>query len=58
MRGWKTWAGGIGMIVSGVGTLLMAFTGQADADLQSALSLITGGLAVIGLGHKIEKAAK
>jgi hypothetical protein len=56
MKGWKTLAGGIGMILTGIGTIAMALSGQGDTDVQSGLTLITGGLAVIGIGHKLDKA--
>ena len=56
MGGWKTWVGGGGMILAGIGQCAMAFAGQGDADITGGVALISGGLAVIGLGHKIEKA--
>jgi drug/metabolite transporter (DMT)-like permease len=49
MRGWKTWLGSI--IIIGAGIYLIV-TGQADIGAP----LIGQGLAVIGIGHKIEKA--
>ncbi len=58
MSGWKTKAGGIGMILTGAGSILTALSG-ADGfsfdSIQGGIALITGGLAVLGIGHKIEK---
>jgi len=55
MKGWKTWVAGIGTILTGVGQLAMALSGQGDVDFNSAITTITAGLAIIGIGHKIEK---
>lgn len=50
MSGWKTWAAAIGSIVWGVGGFLTESHGP-----DAAVSFVTGGLAMIGIGHKIEK---
>lgn len=50
MKGWKTWIGGLIMV--GVGAYLIA-TGEVEKGLES----IGAGAAIIGIGHKIEKAA-
>lgn len=52
MTGWKTWTAAIGMILYGVGGLM---AGQHGYDV--AAGFVTAGLATIGIGHKIEKAA-
>ena len=57
MSGWKTWAAGIGMILSGIAGLLVGFSGDGEINLEANLALITGGLGLIGVGHKIDKAA-
>ena len=56
MKGWKTWAAGISSILIGLG---MFGKMAADGDFSStteAFGFITGGFAVLGIGHKIEKA--
>ena len=57
MSGWKTWAAGIGMILAGIAQGLMSISGQGEGDITSAIQTVTAGLAVIGIGHKIDKAA-
>lgn len=57
MSGWKTWAAGIGMILAGLGQVGMAL-GGGDGDMNSGVQTILAGLAIIGIGHKVEKAAK
>ncbi len=58
MSGWKTKAGGIGMILTGAGAILASVSG-ADGfsyeSIQGGIGMITAGLAVLGIGHKIEK---
>jgi hypothetical protein len=61
MSGWKTWAGGIGAILGGLGRIGVALSdgfswAQDSQAITEGWSLIAGGLAVIGIGHKIEKA--
>lgn len=63
MTGWKTWAAGIALILAGVGRMLTYFEmvgGDLDvATVQAAithgLEMVGAGLAVIGVGHKVEK---
>jgi len=60
MHGWKTWASGIGTMLTGLG---MIGTGLA-ADPMSFEAIVAGlamfwaGLGILGIGHKVEKAAK
>ena len=52
MKGWKTWLAALGSVLWGIGGWL--------ADLHGpdvAIGFVTGGLAMVGLGHKIEKQA-
>lgn len=49
MKGWKTWTGGLVLI--GLGAFLLA-TGHIEAGIAK----IGEGVAVIGIGHKVEKA--
>jgi len=59
MKGWKTWVGGITLIVSGIGAILTSVdweTFTVDGDLvNEGIALIGAGFAAIGVGHKIEK---
>ena len=65
MKGWKTWAAGIALILTGIGRMLNyveMIGGDVDiAVLQAAithgLEMVGAGLAVIGIGHKVEKQA-
>ena len=56
MKGWKTLAAGIGTIMLGLSQLAMTFTGNGDTDMQTAVGTVLAGLAILGIGHKIEKA--
>ena len=60
MKGWKTKVGGIGSIASGVVLIAQALVvaeGSVDfSRIQEGIVLIVAGFAVLGIGHKIEKA--
>lgn len=60
MSGWKTWTAGLGSIIIGIGTVITALTGDVPPGdrINTGLTEIIGGLAIIGLGHKIEKGPK
>lgn len=53
MKGWKTWAAAVLMMGYGIAGI---FLDLHDAD--TGVRMVTEGLAIVGLGHKIEKAAK
>ena len=53
MRGWKVWAAAITSILWGVGGY---FGGIHSPDV--AVGFVTGGFALIGIGHKVEKIAE
>lgn len=59
MQGWKTKYGAVGLILTGVATCLTAVTMEPlsiDGEKFTAgCGMITGGLAAMGIGHKIEK---
>ena len=58
MKGYKTWLGGIALILSGAGLLIVGVTDNFDMDkIAQGAAMIGQGFAVIGIGHKIEKAA-
>ena len=58
MTGWKTWAAGIGGILSGAALIILSFTGDGSGSVTEGIALVVGGLAALGIGHKIEKSAK
>ena len=62
MKGWKTWTGAIGVVVTtviiqyfGGDDQLISQTAQNFLDLIEAARVAFGGLATVGIGHKIEK---
>lgn len=59
MRGWKTWAAGLGGIFSGLSMVAFALSAEPveGMAITDGITLIIGGLGIIGIGHKIEKAA-
>ena len=50
MTGWKTWVAGLGMIGYGIGG---AVAGMHTPD--QAMQICLQGMAVLGLGHKLDK---
>lgn len=63
-NGWTTAIGGVGLVLLGGGSLATAvFSPEGAAEVCAngtidptlALGLITGGLATLGLGNKLEK---
>jgi hypothetical protein len=55
MSGWKTKAGGIGLIATGIGILINCYSSGNWEDAGQGIAAITAGLAAIGIGHKVEK---
>lgn len=51
VTGWKTLTAAIGMALLGIVSI-------AEGNVENGVQQIVGGLALIGIGHKIEKAAK
>ena len=57
MRGWKTWAAGIGTILLGLSQVALALgSPEAGTTINGGVQTVLAGLAVIGIGHKLEKA--
>ncbi len=48
MKGWKTWTAAGAMVVLGIVDI-------ANGDMPSGMTKISAALAMIGIGHKIEK---
>lgn len=58
LDGLKTKLSAIGLVLTGLGTVLAAVTAEGGFSLESAregLLLALGGLATLGIGHKLEK---
>ena len=58
MSGWKTWAAGIGTILTGLGMIGMAISAEGGFsfdNLQAGVQTVLAGLAVIGIGHKLDR---
>ncbi len=58
LDGYKTTIGGIGMILTGIIGLAGHYfqdQGLPNMEIDTALTTITGGFAVLGIGGKIEK---
>lgn len=53
MSGWKTWVAAITSILWGVGGYL---GGQHGPD--AAVSFVTAGFGLIGIGHKLDRVAQ
>ena len=56
MGGWKTWAAGLASILAGASMLVMSLTGDGDGSVSEGIQMVIAGLAILGIGHKIEKA--
>lgn len=58
MNGWKTLAAGIGTILTGLGMIGAAISGEGGISfesLQAGVQTVLAGLAVIGIGHKLDR---
>lgn len=55
MSGWKTWAGSIGLALTGLGIIANAVSSGDYSNINEGLVLIAGAVTAVGLGHKIEK---
>ena len=57
MRGWKTWVAAIGAAATGVSMIAAGVVAEPvnpDMIWQGVMT-ISGALAIVGIGHKIEK---
>lgn len=50
MTGWKTMTAGVGMVLYGIAGALAGYHG-----LDQAVTYVMQGLAVLGIGHKLDK---
>lgn len=57
MRGWKTWASGIGSILGGAAIIINGVANGTYDNMAEGWGMIVLGLGVLGIGHKIEKAS-
>lgn len=57
MKGWKTWVGGLGSILTGGAIVSGGLLNNFDLDtITKGIVAILAGFSVLGIGHKIEKA--
>lgn len=58
--GWKTKTAGVGMILSGAGSVVTSVSFDPltinPEQFQAGVALMGTGLGIIGIGHKVEKA--
>lgn len=52
MKGWKTYLAGGVSVLFGIGQLVAT----GGASINESMAYILGGLATVGVGHKIDKA--
>ena len=50
MKGWKTWAAALGALILGIVDIV-------NGAVETGITKIVGALALIGIGHKIEKSS-
>lgn len=57
MGGWKTWAGSILAISTGIGMVAKEVVdGTFDfGKITTGIGMVAGGLAALGIGHKVDK---
>ena len=55
MNGWKTKTGGIAMILTGLATVIQGFNEADWNKIASGMVMMSGGLAAIGIGAKLDK---
>lgn len=51
MKGWKTWVAAGCMAAMGIVSIF-------DGNIEAGVQQLVGALAMVGLGHKIEKSAR
>jgi len=58
MKGWKTLLAGVGTILLGASQIVLAFAKpEAGTSVEAGMQTMLAGLAVVGIGHKLDKAA-
>lgn len=53
--GKKTYLAGLGAMLSGAGMVLNGFLAQDWDQINAGWQMLLGGLAVVGVGHKLDK---
>ncbi|NIQ92431.1 MAG: hypothetical protein GWN93_27000 [Deltaproteobacteria bacterium] len=56
-RGWKTYLGAIGAMLTGIGMIAKVVVESPfnPVEVLDGLLVFTGGLTVLGVGHKLQK---
>ena len=58
MNGYKTYAAGIGTALLGLAQCVLAFAKpEAGISLDQGIQTLFAGLAIVGIGHKLDKAS-
>ena len=55
MRGWKTKTAGVAAILGGAAMILNAVVSGEYENVEKGFTMLVGGLAVIGVGHKLDR---
>ena len=58
LTGWKTYTAGAGAILTGLGMIAAAVSkegGFSFDNLQAGIQTVLAGLAVVGIGHKLDR---
>ena len=57
MKGWKTWAAAIGGFATGISLVATGLVAEPldPGQIYQGIMTIIGALAIVGIGHKIEK---
>jgi len=57
LSGWKTVSSGVAMMITGAGMIVKELVADAPNwdQIQAGWTMVVGGLAVLGLGHKLDK---
>lgn len=56
IEGWKTKAAAVGAILGGVSIIIKSVIDLDFSGVEAGYAMIISGLAVLGIGHKLDKA--
>jgi len=55
LNGYKTYAAGWGAMLTGAGMVINGFLNQDWDQINAGWQMALGGLAIVGIGHKLAK---